>query len=31
MYFNRIDIFEGNDVDKQMHQKSLIFFTIGFS
>ena len=29
--FNRIDVFEGIDVIKQVHEKSVIFVTIGIS
>ena len=31
LYFERIDVSKGIDVNKQVHQKSVIFFTIGTS
>ena len=31
LYFDRIDVFEGIDVKKQMHQNSAIFVTISIS
>ena len=29
IYFGRIDISEGDDVNKQLHQNSVMFVTIG--
>ena len=31
LYFDRIDVSEGTDVIKQLHQKSVIFIAIGIS
>ena len=31
IYYDRIDVCEGIDVDKKLHQKSVIFVTIGIS
>ena len=31
LYYDRIDISEGIDVNKIVHQKNLMFFTIGIS
>ena len=31
LYFNRIDVSEGIDVNKKLHQKIVIFVTIGIS
>ena len=31
IYYDRIDVCEGIDVDKKVHQKSVIFVTIGIS
>ena len=31
LYFDRIDISEGIDINKKVHQKSVIFVTIGIS
>ena len=29
LFYDRIDVSKGNDVIKQVHQKSVMFFTIG--
>ena len=31
LYFDRTDVFEVIDINKKMHQKSVIFATIGSS
>ena len=31
LYYDRIDVSEGTDVIKQVHQKSMTFVTIGIS
>ena len=31
IYYDRIDVSEGIDVNKQMHQKRVMFLTIGIS
>ena len=31
LYFDRTDISEGIDINKKVHQKSVIFVTIGIS